>query len=509
MAPVVSPSSAPAKVRPCVLVVDDEPGLVELVADVAEPLDCRILTAANVAQARQILADRNDVAGARHRRPPSRRRRRLAALPAAAPAPLGQRRGHHRPAQRREAPSAALRQGAVDFIPKPFSNEMLLTRLRKAIEGQARAAKDGRKIERLRVAVRRLNEARRTISKKVDLLCNDLVSAYGELSRQLDDVRTQEGFRKYVAGAKDLEQLLCHAMDWLLRQVGYSNVAVWLAGEDGDYQLGAYMKYTVAGEPVLTDALRRVVLPLAPTDGVARLRGRGAGRPPHAAGVEVPQRPRDPRPQLHLPGRIAGGPGLLPLGADPVQRRRRVAAEVDRPDLRRRAGRRRARHVPDEPGDSEDGPEPDAGGSPTPSTAATADGKDGRPNRPATGQRRQVPPPPATPPTGGNAASRRRSEDALGDGGRQSGDSGTASRQLRRKCEAKVRGRPTRYFDGAAAAGNCRNRVKVGGKSHATRQRPQRPSLHAVRSSHFPASPHAFSCKLRRAPRRIISVIPS
>ena len=48
------------------------------------------------------------------------------------------------------------------------------------------------------------------------------MTAYGELSRQLDGVRTQEGFRRYIAEAADLEQLLCHAMDWLLRQMGYS-----------------------------------------------------------------------------------------------------------------------------------------------------------------------------------------------------------------------------------------------------------------------------------------------
>ncbi len=65
------------------------------------------------------------------------------------------------------------------------------------------------------------------------MLCNDLVTAYGELSRQFDGVRNQESFRKTCDGAKDLEQLLCHAMDWLLRQVGYSNVAVWLADEEG------------------------------------------------------------------------------------------------------------------------------------------------------------------------------------------------------------------------------------------------------------------------------------
>ena len=107
-----------------------------------------------------------------------------------------------------------------------------------------------------RDAVKRLNEARRVVSKKVDLLCNDLITAYGELSKQLDTVRTQEGFRKLLHEAKDLEQMLCHAMDWLLRQMGYSNVAIWLAGDDGDYQLGAYMKYTIAGEAPLTEALK-------------------------------------------------------------------------------------------------------------------------------------------------------------------------------------------------------------------------------------------------------------
>jgi hypothetical protein len=54
------------------------------------------------------------------------------------------------------------------------------------------------------------------VSKKVDLLCNDLVAAYGELSRKLDGVRTQESFRKLVDRRKDLAQLLCHAMDWIL-----------------------------------------------------------------------------------------------------------------------------------------------------------------------------------------------------------------------------------------------------------------------------------------------------
>ena len=127
------------------------------------------------------------------------------------------------------------------------------------------------------------------ISRKVDLLCNDLVSAYGELSKQLDDVRTQEGFRKCIAGATDLEQLLCHAMDWMLRQLGYCNVAVYLAGEDGAFQLGAYMKYTLAGDTMLTDALKRVLLPATVREGVPARQFQRIRFAVHAAGNEAAQ----------------------------------------------------------------------------------------------------------------------------------------------------------------------------------------------------------------------------
>ncbi len=168
---------------------------------------------------------------------------------------------------------SAIQEGAIDFLPKPFDSKQLVDRVRKALDRQSTLAKEEKRYNRLREAVKRLNASRRVISKKVDLLCNDLVAAYGELSKQLDGVRTQEGFRKYIENAKDLEQLLCHAMDWLIRQMGYSNVAVWLTAEDGEFQLGAYMKYTVAGEQILTDAMKRVILPAAVRDGLAHLSG--------------------------------------------------------------------------------------------------------------------------------------------------------------------------------------------------------------------------------------------
>ena len=73
--------------------------------------------------------------------------------------------------------------------------------------------------------------------------------------------------------AKDLEQLLCHTMDWMLRQLGYANIAVWLAGDDDEFQLGAYMKYTIPGEQALTDALRRGTVSLALKENLVHLNG--------------------------------------------------------------------------------------------------------------------------------------------------------------------------------------------------------------------------------------------
>ena len=266
-------SRSPAPHPPRVLIVDDEPNLVEAIGEAVGPrgIGCRVISAANIAQARRILqtqgielmvADLNLPDGDGMTLLPALREHQpfaAAIMITGSPSVDGA--------------IGALRGGAADFIPKPFTGTQITERVRKALERQSVIAKQERRFDKLRDAVRRLNESRRIISKKVDLLCNDLVTAYGELSRQLDGVRTQEGFRKYVANAKDLEQLLCHSMDWMLRQMGYANVAIWLSAEDGEFQLGAYMKYTVSGETMLTDAMKRVLLPRVVRDGLVRLKG--------------------------------------------------------------------------------------------------------------------------------------------------------------------------------------------------------------------------------------------
>ncbi|MGH7177278.1 MAG: response regulator [Tepidisphaeraceae bacterium] len=259
-----------SKTRPCILVVDDEPALVELVGDiVGNSMDCRVISAGNLREAAEMLKSESiellvtdvglpDGDG-------------LSLLPE-----LRSKQPQAGALVITGKPSltgaiAAMRAGVMDFLPKPFSADCLMDRVRRALDRQAITVRNEKRMQRLRRAVRKLGASRRTISRKVDLLCNDLVSAYGELSKQVDDLRTQESFRKLVDGAKDLEQLLCHGMDWILRHAGYANVAVWLAADDHEFELGAYMKYTVPGERELIDAMKNGLLPLVQREGVVHL----------------------------------------------------------------------------------------------------------------------------------------------------------------------------------------------------------------------------------------------
>lgn len=275
MAPVLAPIQTDRKTCPSVLVVDDEPMLMEMMNDLVGPqVNCRFVAAHDIREAKRILASEPIQLVLADVHLPDGDGMSL----------LSHLREHHPEASAivitgqptLERAIGAIRAGAWDFMPKPFNAQQLTDRVKTALERQAVALRKEKRLGRLKDAVRRLNDARKVVSRKVDLLCNDLVTAYGELSKQLEDVRTQDGFRKVLGEAKDLEQMLCHAMDWLLKQVGYSNIAIWLAADPNDFQLGAYMKYTIPGEQALTEALRNGLIPMTNRKGLVHLSGEEA-----------------------------------------------------------------------------------------------------------------------------------------------------------------------------------------------------------------------------------------
>jgi FixJ family two-component response regulator len=260
---------------PRILIVEDESALADLIRDaVGNKLHCRMNVVSSIREARRLLATEPFEVMVTDIRLPDgdgmslvksmRRNQPLSSSIVMTGSPTV------------ETAVTALRWGAVDFLAKPFSMDTLLDGVRKAILRQSVVAREDRRFERLREAVKRLNAARRQVSRKVDLLCNDLVGAYGDLAKQLDIVRTTESFRSSCQTAVDLEQLLCHAMDWMLRQLGYSNLAIWLAADD-DFHLGAYMKYSIPGEPTLTDAMKHGLVSVANRRGLVRADGEALG----------------------------------------------------------------------------------------------------------------------------------------------------------------------------------------------------------------------------------------
>ncbi len=271
MLPATPATSNSIKHRPRVLIVDDEPGLIDVLEHTLKALDCDVTVANSHAQAkRKLVGETFELLVTDVHLPDGDGLSLLATL------------RRHQPIATAivitgepsvDRAITALRGGAVDFLSKPFSHEQITDRVRKALDKHTILFRQEKRLTRLRNAVKKLGVARRMVSQKVDLLCNDLVSAYGDLAKQVDGVRTQENFRKHIDQAADLEQLLCHTMDWLLRQVGSANVALWLSGDDGNFQLGAYMKHTIAGDDKIADAMLSGLLPAISRDGLVHVRG--------------------------------------------------------------------------------------------------------------------------------------------------------------------------------------------------------------------------------------------
>jgi FixJ family two-component response regulator len=270
MAPSVKAGISPPKTTPSVLLVDDEPGMIEMASDVIRRgFDCKLHCARDVSEARAVLSSQSvNLLVTDLHLPDGDGMDLLAVLNASQPLAATVVITGDTSMSRAVG---AMRAGAMDFLPKPFSAQDLIDRMRSALARNKTAVREARRITRLKLAVKRLNASRRTVSRKVDLLCNDLISAYSELSRQMDEVRLQEAFRKLMGQAQDLEQLLCHAMDWMLREIGYANVAIWLASEQQEFELGAYMKYTHAADTQLTTLMQQCLLPRLASEGMLRL----------------------------------------------------------------------------------------------------------------------------------------------------------------------------------------------------------------------------------------------
>lgn len=154
------------------------------------------------------------------------------------------------------------------------------------------------RIEKMRVIMKRLSEMRRRLlAEKAELnemnrrllaenaeLCdqfeiqlddlrddlrNELKKAYEAINKQMDEVVLATEFRTLVSQELDAEDMLRVSLEYMLTQVGWTNVAVFLnkgidsSGDSNTFGLGAYVNYDCPRETVRTilDLIGEAVCP--------------------------------------------------------------------------------------------------------------------------------------------------------------------------------------------------------------------------------------------------------
>lgn len=158
----------------------------------------------------------------------------------------------------------AIRAGAADFIAKPLDLDELNERVRVAIDRHKVGQKQQMRIRRLRRICKKLNIARQEVTQQVDILCNDLVTAYQELAAQMQHVVYTSEFAALVRNELDLENLLRKTLEYLVHKAGSTNAAIFLPATGSEYSLGGYVNYdcTPDSADLLLQHLADVVAPL-------------------------------------------------------------------------------------------------------------------------------------------------------------------------------------------------------------------------------------------------------
>jgi FixJ family two-component response regulator len=158
---------------------------------------------------------------------------------------------------------AALRAGVVDFLTKPLKLEELSACVDRALVRRADTSRMASRVRRLRRLCRKLHRARTQVSQQVDILCNDLVSAYQELSDQMRTVQLTTEFKTILEQELDMEQVLRRMLESVLRHAGSTNAVIFLPTPDKGHSVGGYINYTFdkATADVLLDHLADVAAP--------------------------------------------------------------------------------------------------------------------------------------------------------------------------------------------------------------------------------------------------------
>ena len=170
---------------------------------------------------------------------------------------------------------AALRAGASDYITQADELNLaeLNARVREVIDKQQEDKKQAGRVARLKRICKKLNAARTEVTEQVDILCNDLVTAYQELAGQVQQVVYTSEYGAIIKGELDFENLLRKTLEYLVDKAGATNAAIYLPSAMDEYALGGYVNADIGPtSDVVLDHIADLIAPrVAEYAGVVHL----------------------------------------------------------------------------------------------------------------------------------------------------------------------------------------------------------------------------------------------
>lgn len=170
----------------------------------------------------------------------------------------------------------AMKIGAADIIIKPAQDkadtawlESTAQRVADVLDRQWTERVRSTRIRKLKRLCRKLNDARLEVTEQVDVLCNDLVTAYQELAVQVQNVTQTAGYRDAIGEELDLEAVLRKTLEYIVQQAGPCNAAVFLPSSADEFSLGGYVNYDCTKESadMLLEHLADVLAPAVANKG--------------------------------------------------------------------------------------------------------------------------------------------------------------------------------------------------------------------------------------------------
>ena len=170
----------------------------------------------------------------------------------------------------------AMQLGAADLIVQPTGAQAddawyasVTQRITKVLDRQWADRARMMRVRKLKRLCRKLNDARLEVTEQVDVLCNDLVTAYQELAVQVQNVTQSAGYREAVGQELDLEAVLRKTLEYIIQQAGPCNAAVFLPSSADEFSLGGYVNYDCTKESadMLLQHLADVLAPMVAAKG--------------------------------------------------------------------------------------------------------------------------------------------------------------------------------------------------------------------------------------------------